>query len=154
MKSVLFVCLGNICRSPLAEGILRHKANEKGIDLNIESAGTESFHVGENPDKRSIKVAKEKGIDISRVARQLKSGDFDKFDRILVADAQVYNEVKHIARNAGDMKKVDFIMNACEAGRNTAVPDPYYGGQEGFEKVYDMLNTACDMIITQVTNNE
>ena len=151
MKSVLFVCLGNICRSPLAEGILRHKANEKGIDLDIESAGTESFHLGENPDRRSIKVAKEKGIDISRqVARQLSSGDFDKFDRILVADAQVYNEVKHIARNAGDMKKVDFIMNAYETGRNTAVPDPYYGGQEGFEKVFDMLDRACDAILKEL----
>lgn len=152
MKSILFVCLGNICRSPLAEGILRHKANEKGIDLHIESAGTESLHVGESPDKRSVKIGKERGVDISRqVARQVRPTDFDKFDKILVADAQVYNELKHFARNAQDMKKVDFMMNMCDAGCNTGVPDPYYGGQDGFEKVFDMLDKACDAILKDFT---
>ena len=147
--------MGNICRSPLAEGILRHKANDKGIDLHIESAGTESLHEGEKPDRRSVKIGKERGIDISRqVARQIRANDFDKFDKILVADAQVYNELEHFTRNTQDMKKVDFIMNACEPGRNIAVPDPYYGGQEGFEKVYDMLDRACESIISQISNTK
>ena len=151
MKSVLFVCLGNICRSPLGEGILRYKAEQKGLKLKIDSAGTESFHVGEHPDRRSVKTAKEHGIDISRqVARQITGGDFDKFDLILVADAQVYNEVMHVIRNEGDKKKVDFMMNMLKPGSNIGVPDPYYGGQDGFEKVFDMLDKACDGIIANL----
>ena len=151
MKSILFVCLGNICRSPLAEGILRHKAEQKGIKLKIESAGTESLHVGENPDRRSMKVAKEHGIDISRqVARQINPDDFDEFDKILVADAQVYNELMSFIRNENDKKKIDFIMNVCQPDCNTGVPDPYYGGQDGFEKVYSMLDKACDSIIANL----
>ncbi|TAL61454.1 MAG: low molecular weight phosphotyrosine protein phosphatase [Bacteroidetes bacterium] len=148
MKSVLFVCLGNICRSPLGEGILRDKVNRKGLDLKIDSAGTESLHVGESPDRRSTKTAREKGIDISKqVARQIRISDFDEFDLILVADAQVYREVISMTRNETDKKKVDFMMNMLKPGSNTAVPDPYYGGQDGFEKVYDMLNRACDSLL-------
>lgn len=154
MKSVLFVCLGNICRSPLGEGILRDKANRKGIDLVIDSAGTESFHVGEAPDRRSVQTAKGRGIDISnQVARQIRVSDFDEFDLILVADAHVYNEVRRISRNEKDMQKVDFMMNMLTPGSNTAVPDPYYGGQDGFEKVFDMLDKACDSILKLVSNN-
>ena len=148
MKSVLFVCLGNICRSPLGEGILRYKAQQKGLNLKIDSAGTESFHAGEHPDRRSVKVAKENGIDISKqIARQISGEDFDKFDLILVADAQVYNEVMRFARNESDKKKVDFMMNLVTPGLNIGVPDPYYGGQDGFEKVFDMLDKACEALL-------
>jgi len=157
MKSILFVCLGNICRSPLAEGILRHKAEQKGIKLKIESAGTESLHVGENPDRRSVKVAKEYGLDISKqVARQVRGEDFDKFDKILVADKDVYNELMAFIRNDKDKKKIDFIMNCATPDCNTGVPDPYYGGQDGFEKVYKMLDEACEKIIQELEtgNNE
>jgi protein-tyrosine phosphatase len=151
MNSILFVCLGNICRSPLGEGILRYKAEAKGLDLKIDSAGTESLHVGERPDKRSQKVAKERGIDISaQVARQFRPDDFDKFDLILVADAQVYNELMRFVRNESDKLKVDFIMNVIKPGSNVGVPDPYYGGQDGFEKVFDMLDRACEVLIGQV----
>jgi len=155
MKSILFVCLGNICRSPMAEEILRHKAEEKGLNLKIDSAGTESLHVGEHPDRRAQKTAREHGIDISKlVARQVKPEDFDKFDKILVADAEVYNELKDMFRNDNDKKKVDFIMNVVRPGSNTGVLDPYYGGQEGFEKVFEMLDKACDAILKRITNNE
>jgi len=150
MKSILFVCLGNICRSPLAEGILRHKAEKKGLKLKIDSAGTGHWHAGENPDKRAIKIGKEKGIDISKlIARQIRVEDFDKFDLILVADAEVYNGVTDIARNESDKKKVDFIMNLPHPDSNMPVPDPYLGGMDGFEKVFDMLDKACDVIIAQ-----
>jgi protein-tyrosine phosphatase len=151
MKSVLFVCLGNICRSPLAEGILRHKAEQKGINLKIDSAGTESIHVGEHPDRRAQRTAKDHDIDISRlVARQVKSEDFGKFDMILVANAEVYNELMHFVRNENEKRKIDFIMNVVQPGSNVGVPDPYYGGQEGFEKVYEMLDKACDAILKKV----
>ena len=127
---------------------MRQKAEQKGLNLKIDSAGTESMHAGEHPDRRAQKIARAKGIDISGlVARQIKSQDFDKFDMILVADAQVYREVMDIARNENDKKKVDFIMNLVQPGSNTGVPDPYYGGQDGFEKVYAMLDKACDSII-------
>ena len=148
MRSILFVCPGNVCRSPLGEGMLRHKAEHLGLRLKIDSAGTESLHAGEHPDSRSIQIAQEHGIDISwEVARQITSGDFDKFDLILVADSQVYNEVMHVARNEDDKAKVDFMMNMVRPGSNTAVPDPYYGGQEGFEKVYSMLDKACNALL-------
>jgi protein-tyrosine phosphatase len=148
MKSVLFVCLGNICRSPMAEGILRHKAEKQGIKLRIDSAGTEYLHVGENPDRRATMTAKEHGIDISKlVARQIKVNDFDVFDLILVAEAQVYKEMNALARNESDKKKVDFIMNFVHPDSNSAVPDPYYGGMDGFEKVFEILDNACEAII-------
>ena len=151
MKSILFVCLGNICRSPMAEGILCHKAEKGGLKLKIDSAGTESFHVGENPDRRAITIAKEHGIDISKlVARQINQDDFVTFDLILVADTQVYNEVIGIARNETDKKKIDFIMNLDHPDSNTAVPDPYYGGMDEFEKVFQMLDKACDALIEKL----
>ena len=148
MKSVLFVCLGNICRSPLAEGILRHKSEACGLKLKIDSAGTGHWHAGENPDKRATKTAQKHGIDISGlVARQIKAEDFDNFDWILVADAEVYGGTLAIARNESDKKKVDLIMNLVYPGSNMAVPDPYFGGMDGFEKVFDMLDKACNSLL-------
>lgn len=148
MKRILFVCLGNICRSPLGEGILRHKAEKHGLKIKIDSAGTGHWHAGENPDERAIKIGKEKGVDISKlIARQITTEDFDTFDLILVADTEVYNAVIGIARNENDKKKVDFIMNFIHPSSNMSVPDPYFGGDDGFEKVFDMLDKACDAII-------
>lgn len=149
MNRILFVCLGNICRSPLAEGILRHKANYYGINLIVDSAGTGNWHVGENPDRRAIKIAKQKGIDISKfVARQFTEKDFENFDKILVADSQVYDYVIERALNREHKLKVDYIMNLIYPEMNIPVPDPYYEGQEGFEKVFDMLDKACNAIIS------
>lgn len=146
-KKILMVCLGNICRSPLAEGILRKKAAERGIDVEIDSAGTSNYHIGENPDKRSCANASSHGVDISKLqARQFLPEDFDKFDHILVMDSMNYSEVERQARNEKDMKKVDFILNFARPGKNMAVPDPYFGGEEGFETVYNLLDEACDKI--------
>ena len=151
MKSILFVCLGNICRSPMAEGILRSKAVQQGLNLKIDSAGTGHWHTGENPDKRATKTAKKRGVDISKlIARQIVTEDFDKFDLILVADAEVYHAVLTITRNETDKRKIDFIMNPAYPGLNKAVPDPYFGGIEGFEKVFDMLDKACEMLMKKV----
>ena len=150
MNRILFICLGNICRSPLAEGILRHKAEKHGLKLKIDSAGTGNWHSGENPDKRATKIGKEKGIDISKlVARQITENDFENFDKIYVADAEVYDKVVELALNREHKLKVDYIMNLVYPDLNMPVPDPYFGGIEGFEKIFNMLDQACDTIISQ-----
>ncbi len=146
MKSVLFVCLGNICRSPMAEGILRNMAEQAGVKMLIDSAGTGNWHAGEPPDERATQTAGKRGVDISKLrARQIKKDDFTKFDLILVADAEVYRDVKRMAGTHSG--KVEFIMNLAYPGSNKPVPDPYTGGMDGFEKVFDMLDEACEAVI-------
>ena len=155
MNRILFVCLGNICRSPMAEGILRHKAEKYGLKLKIDSVGTGSWHAGENPDKRATKTAKDRGIDISKlIARQITEDDFENFDMIYVADAEVYDGVVDLALNREHKLKVDYIMNLVHPDLNMPVPDPYFGGIDGFEKVFDMLDKACETIILKVKNTQ
>lgn len=146
MISVLMVCLGNICRSPLAEGILKSKVNSKKI--YVDSAGTGAWHVGNPPDLRSIEVASKYGIDItSQEARQFTQQDFDKFDLIYVMDASNYQNLLKLAKNEENRSKVKMILNELYPGENKEVPDPYYGGDHGFEKVYQMLEEACNSIV-------
>ena len=146
MISVLMVCLGNICRSPLAEGILKSKVNSKKI--YVDSAGTGAWHVGNPPDLRSIEVASKYGIDItSQEARQFTQQDFDKFDLIYVMDASNYQNLLKLAKNEENRSKVKMILNELYPGENKEVPDPYYGGDHGFEKVYQMLEKACNLIV-------
>lgn len=137
------VCLGNICRSPLAEGILASKLPKD--KFKIDSAGTGSWHIGKQPDQRSIATAKKNGLDISdQRARQFKTSDFDKFDHIFVMDNSNYNDVIALVRTEEQKAKVDLILNALFPGENVDVPDPYYGSQFGFDSVYQMLDEACD----------
>jgi protein-tyrosine phosphatase len=144
---VLMVCLGNICRSPLAEGILKHKIKQQGLNWSVDSAGTGNFHVGEQPDLRSIAVAQKYDIDIKdQKARQFKTKDFSEFDLILVMDASNYRNVVNLARDQDDVKKVSLILNFSEPNQNKEVPDPYWD-DNGFEQVYTMLDKACDDII-------
>ena len=141
---ILMVCLGNICRSPLAEGIMRSKLSN---DFIVDSAGTGGWHAGELPDKRSISTAKNRGLDItSQRARQFKISDFDTFDYIYVMDNSNYKDVMALAPNEEAKSKVKLILNELFPNENVDVPDPYYGGQDGFENVFDMLNEACDVI--------
>jgi protein-tyrosine phosphatase len=145
MTRILMVCLGNICRSPLAEGILKSKLSNNLYF--IDSAGTANYHVGAAPDKRSVTVAKLHGIDISNLkGRQFKETDFDKFDIIYVMDVSNFNNVTKLARDKNDLLKVKFILNETYPNQNYDVPDPYYGGDHGFENVYHMLNEACSII--------
>ena len=138
------VCLGNICRSPLAEGIMRSKLSE---DFTVDSAGTGGWHAGELPDKRSIATAKNRGLDITNQrARQFKRSDFDTFDHIFVMDNSNYKDVLALAPNEEAKSKVKLILNEIFPNENVDVPDPYYGGQDGFENVFDMLDKACEEI--------
>lgn len=145
------VCLGNICRSPLADGILRFKAKRENLDWIIDSAGTYAGHKGENPDPRAIKCAKKFGVDISYlVARPFSKKDFDSFDKIYVMDSSNYRDVLKLAADEADKQKVEMIMNVVNPGKYQAVPDPYWGEDEDFDAVYKMLDEACENIIHQL----
>jgi protein-tyrosine phosphatase len=145
------VCLGNICRSPLAEGILRKKAEEHSLELFIDSAGTSNFHIGENPDNRTIKNALKNGVDVSMlVARQFKAKDFEEFDIIYTMDHSNYSNVIALAQNDAHINKVRMILNELHPEKNMPVPDPYFGGEEGFQYVFELLDAACDKIIEKI----
>jgi protein-tyrosine phosphatase len=142
---ILMVCLGNICRSPLAEGILASKLPEK--KFTVDSAGTGSWHIGRQPDARSIAVAKKHKLDISKQkGRQFTKNDFDTFDYIYVMDISNYQDVIRLADNQEQINKVQLILNELFPDENVDVPDPYYGVAHGFESVYKMLDETCDVI--------
>lgn len=146
---ILMVCLGNICRSPLAEGILKSKVNSENIF--VDSAGTGSWHVGQLPDPRSIDIAKVHGIDISNQrGRQFTQKDFLDFDYIFVMDNSNKGDVLQLAQNESDLKKVQLILDELFPNENVDVPDPYYGGEQGFESVYQMLDKACNEIMKRL----
>lgn len=141
---ILMVCLGNICRSPLAEGILRAKLSD---DFIIDSAGTGDWHVGQAPDKRSIATAKKNNLDISHLrGRHFSKTDFQEFDYIYVMDNQNYKDVIAQTQNEAEKAKVQLILEEIFPGEKVDVPDPYYGLQDGFDKVYTMLDQACSII--------
>lgn len=143
---ILMVCLGNICRSPLAEGILKNKT--QNLDVFVDSAGTASYHVGNLPDSRSIEIANKNGIDLTyQRARQFSEKDFDDFDKIYAMDTNNYSNIISLARNQSDRDKVDVILNELTPKSYDSVPDPYYGAGDGFQIVYDMLDKACDAIV-------
>lgn len=149
---VLMVCLGNICRSPLAEGLLKSKVDPDKV--YVDSAGTGDYHIGHAPDERSVSVARENKLDItSQRGRQFKVSDFDEFDKIYVMDMSNYHDVLSLARNEEDKKKVSLILNEIFPGENVEVPDPYHGGNEGFNNVYKMLDEACEVIAGKLENN-
>lgn len=162
---ILMVCLGNICRSPLAEGILQHKAWKAGLQWSVESAGTAAYHVGNPPHQLSIKVAKINGVDISRQrSRQFVKEDLLLYDFIYVMDSSNYIDVKQISGTLWNQAKVDLLLNELYPGENRNVPDPWYGKEDGYHAVYKMIDEACDRIIqkydvrstkvNQKTNND
>ena len=144
---ILMICLGNICRSPLAEAILRQKAKCYGLDIEVDSAGFEYCNVGMSPDPRSREVACRHNVDISGIrSRLFKYSDFEYFDMIYVMDKNNYQDVMSMAKTNEDRSKVDFILNEVYPGENRYVKDPYYGGSQGFEIVFEQLNEACEAI--------
>ena len=136
------VCLGNICRSPMAEGIMRKLGGKK---VEVDSAGTADYHIGFQPDKRMIATAIEHGVDISNLrARQFQSDDFDSFDLIFAMDSSNYRNIISLAKDDNDKQKVKMILD------NSNVPDPYYGGDEEFEHVYQLLHEACQKFLEDI----
>ncbi|MCO6162729.1 low molecular weight protein-tyrosine-phosphatase [Flavobacterium sp. NRK F7] len=146
---ILMVCLGNICRSPLAEGILKSKLPKD--QFVVDSAGTGDWHVGQLPDKRSIAIAKKYGIDISdQRAQHFTVKHFEQFDYIFAMDMSNYKNILQLAPNTEAKAKVKLILNELFPNENVEVPDPYYGGEEGFENVYQMLDKVCDVIAKKI----
>jgi len=130
---------------------MRDKARKMGLKVEVDSAGFESFHVGDGADPRSIRIAAQHGIDLTdHVARRFRISDFDHFDRIYVMDDVNYSDVIGVSRNENDVKKVDYMLNLSRPGLNRPVPDPYYGGKDGFENVYRMLDEACDVLADEI----
>ena len=148
------VCLGNICRSPMAEGILRHKLKMDRIPAEVDSAGFEPFHEGDPPDRRAIATLRKKAIEISHLrARLFQHADFDTFDKIFVMDRINHADVVSMARAPKDKEKVDFILNKSFPEENREVPDPYYGQNNGFEHFFELLSKACHLIVREVEND-
>lgn len=149
---ILMVCLGNICRSPLAEGIMKSKIQQKGLDWEVDSAGTGHWHIGQLPDKRSIAIAKKYNIDITdQRGKQLRSKDLDTFDRIFAMDTANYRDILRLATTDTQREKVDLIMNLLNTDSNQDVPDPYYD-DNGFEEVFRMLEAACDAFVEKMAS--
>jgi protein-tyrosine phosphatase len=147
---ILMVCLGNICRSPLAEGILQEKAFKAGLNWSVESAGTNGYHNGEAPHRLSQKVAKLNGIDISQQrSRRFVPEDFERYDKIYALAGDVLSDILRIARNKFDASKVDLLMNELYPGRDMDVPDPWYGEEPGYHDVFKTIDKVCDALISK-----
>lgn len=146
--SVLFVCLGNICRSPLAEGVFLHLAAEAGIhgDLVVDSAGTGAWHVGERPDPRSLEVAARNGIELPGRARRVTEDDFSRFDRIVAMDRANLRDLESL-RPDGAPAVLELLRDHDPEPGDGEVPDPYYGGDDGFDRVYDMVRRSCEVLL-------
>ena len=141
----------------MAQGVLEHKLEEAGLSdsVTVDSAGTSDYHIGDPPDHRATKKSKEKGIDISSYrGRQFERTDFDEFDRIFAMDFSNYENILRLVRDKEDHQKVEMILNLSHPGSNMSVPDPYYGGEEGFENVYQLLDNACNILIEQIKSEK
>lgn len=148
MQKILFVCLGNICRSPVAEGIMLHLNDKYNLKWTIDSAGTANYHVGEAPDIRTVANARRNGVDLSPLrARQFRTEDFKKFDKIFVMDKSNHNNVLKLANTQEDKSKVELLLNVLHPETDMEVPDPYYGGEEDFEHVFQLLWKACEKLV-------
>lgn len=156
VMKILMVCLGNICRSPVAEGLLRQRLTEAEIGhIDVDSAGTSGWHNGEHPDRRSTLNAKQNGVDISKlISRKFVESDFENFDLIYVMDQSNYRDVLALCSTDNHRSKVRFLLNELNPGSNQAVPDPYYGGEDGFQNVFELIDAACLRIVERIRNNE
>ncbi len=153
MKQVLFVCLGNICRSPSAEAVFKAMIRKKGLEneFQCDSAGTEAYHTGNPADSRMKQFAQKRGYQLTSISRQVDASiDFDRFDYIIGMDRQNVSDLKSIARNDNDRKKIVLMTDFSTSNKYDSVPDPYFGGAAGFELVLDILEDACDRLIRKL----
>ncbi len=150
---ILFVCLGNICRSPMAEGLFRHVAQERDLNVTIDSAGTGGWHTGDAPDSRGQATLRSRGIDISSLqARQVRSEDFETFDLVLAMDQRNFKDLVQVA-GPERAAKVKLFLEFAPDLQETEIPDPYYGGEDGFERVFSMLHQASAGLADHVQRN-
>jgi len=150
---VLFVCLGNICRSPVADGVFRQKVAEAGLSgkIIVDSAGTGSWHVGHAPDARMMRTAERHGVDISRLrARQFEASDFERFDHVLAMDRSNLADMLALARDTSHEDKTRLFRDHDPDPGDGQVPDPYYGGDQGFETVYNIVDRTCDALLEEL----
>jgi protein-tyrosine phosphatase len=149
---ILFVCLGNICRSPLAEAIFISKIKEKGLSSGfiVQSCGTANYHIGDMPDPRTISNAFKNGIHINHVGRQLSMEDLDSFDLILAMDRSNLNNIKRLGNAESNLHKISLMRSHDPLGRNKDVPDPYYGNENDFQEVFDILDRSITQLIIQL----
>jgi protein-tyrosine phosphatase len=153
MTRILMVCLGNICRSPMADGLLRRKVKEEKLNVFVDSAGTANYHIGKKPDSRMCQTAKENQTNIDDLrARQFAVQDFDLFDKIYAMDEENKENILRLARNENDIAKVELLLNELNPGENYGVPDPYYGTIADFQEVYTLLDHATDVVISKIKN--
>jgi protein-tyrosine phosphatase len=147
--SILFVCMGNICRSPLAEGVFLHKANQRGVAgrFSVDSAGTGGWHVGEPPDHRMRQVAESRGVQLTSRARQVRKGDADRFDHIICMDR---DNMRNVLRLGVAREKVSLLLEHDPDSPVAEVPDPYYGGPEGFDQVFALVDAACEKLLEKL----
>ena len=144
----LMVCLGNICRTPIAVGLLRKKLAGIGSSSEVDSCGFEPYHIGDEADPRALKIMTEKGIDISdHRAKLFHPDNFKNFDLIFAMDSFILKDIKRMAKNEEDLKKIDLLLNVQYPGMNCEVPDPYYGDTDGFHKTFDIIDKALDVLI-------
>jgi protein-tyrosine phosphatase len=145
---VLFVCLGNICRSPLAESIFRHLARSRGVEdrFEIDSAGTSGFHAGSAPDRRSVETALQRGVEVAGRSRKIVAGDLVRFDYVVAMDGENRAEIERLRRSVSGGARIDLLRSWDPHGRGD-VPDPYYGGVRGFEEVHDIVERSCAALL-------
>ena len=152
---ILMVCLGNICRSPMAEGLMRRKLLEANLSGKVDSAGTANFHIGKSPDYRMVQTGKLQGTPINDLkARQFSTQDFEDFDRIYVMDQSNYKNVLAMANSNTDRQKVSLLLDHLYPNKQLEVPDPYYGNQSDFDAVFTLVNEATEALITDLTNDK
>lgn len=145
--NVLFVCHGNICRSPLAKALLKKKYKEHGVKGKVDSAGFESYLINEPPDMRVVELGEKYGLTISGKAKLFRKQDFDKYDKIYVMDTQNFRDVKDLARNPADIAKIDYLMNVLNPGRNQTIGAPFMTGIDDLQDIYDLLDRVTDKIL-------
>lgn len=152
---ILMVCLGNICRSPLAEGILQKKAEDAGLDWVVDSAGTNGYHTGEAPHHLSQKVARKNGLDIScQVARRFTADDFERYDKIYAMANDVLADMRRISGAKFNQEKADLFLNVLQPGKNMDVPDPWFGEEDGYHEVYALIDKTCSLIVQNYLANQ